>query len=324
MSVYTRVSDETFAEILNHYSLGDFVSATGIQQGIENSNYFLRTTQGEYVFTLFERISSQEVEFYISLLEQLSHADIACPKPQYNKPQHNKPQNIVNQLDNQPFTLVSRLNGSTVSDIKLEHVTAVAMELARLHNATIAGIETTNPLLQNRRGNSWREKTAMALSNKLPADEADAIKSELEAYHEFDPSHLPSGIIHADLFPDNAIFDDNQLSGIIDFYDACYGAYVYDVAITLNAWCFTPRGEPIEDFISAFLKSYQSVRPFSDEEGDALPMMLRMAAMRFWLSRLEVFHSENRRHSSHEVLTLSKDPDEYRQILEFHRQSSLT
>ena len=318
MSVYTTVSDTEFSELLNNYALGDFVSAQGIQAGVENTYYFLTTSKGEYVFTVFEKISRDEVSFYILLLQQLHIAGITCPQPQADR--HLQ---IINELKDKPYTIVSRLKGKNLTSVNRKQCKAIATELAKLHITSLPGIKLTNPLLQNRRGKDWRYTTALQLQSKLSPDEAGLISAELESYLPFDDSDLPKGIIHADLFPDNALFDGDQLSGIIDFYDACYDNYLYDVAITVNAWCCNQDGEIIEALVDEFLHSYQQVRPFTIEEKNAWPMMLRMAAMRFWLSRLDDSLSADHLHSRKGVLTLSKNPVEYRQILENHLKSAV-
>ena len=317
MSVYTPISDYEFSEILKNYALGEFISAQGIQAGIENTNYFLTTSKGEYVFTLFEQISKDDVNFYISLLRELSLNGLACPQPQPNLHQQ-----TVNEIKNKPFTIVTRLKGKNLTSINREQCKAIAIELAKLHTTGLSMVNPANVLLQNRRGKSWREKMALALQSKVSVEEAEIISHEIASYQLFDDTALPKGLIHADLFPDNALFEGNQLSGIIDFYDACYDNYLYDVAITVNAWC-SKTGELVDELLNEFLQSYQQIRPFTKEEQQAWPLMLRMAAMRFWLSRLNDSLSTDRAHSRHGTLTLSKDPDEYRQILKNHIKSSV-
>ena len=318
MSVYTPISDDEFSEILKSYGLGKFISSRGIEAGIENTNYFITTSKDEYVFTLFEKLSKDEVYFYISLLQELSAAGIACPQPQINLQQH-----AVSEIKSKPFTLVSRLAGKNVSVVNTEQCKAIATELAKFHSTIFSNSNPANPLLQNRRGKAWREKTANELLTKLSAEDVTLITSELTLYESFDDSKLPKGIIHADLFPDNALFVGNQLSGIIDFYDACYDNYLYDVAITFNAWCSNDAGELNQALATAFLESYQRIRPFSHDEDQAWPIMLRMAAMRFWLSRLEADLVKNSALNGEGILTQAKNPAQYRKILENYTQSAV-
>ena len=313
MSVYTSISEEEFSEILKIYDLGNLVSYQGIQAGIENTNYFITTTKGEYVFTLFENINQQELKFYISLLQELSLTGIACPQPQQNLSQQ-----TINEIKNKPFTIVSRLDGQNISSVNGHQCKAIAIELAKFHTTPFSFYDPTTCTLQNKQGTEWREKTAKNLLDKIPPYEANLILGELKFYQSFDDSKLPKGIIHADLFKDNALFEENHLCGIIDFYDACYDSYLYDVAITVNAWCSEKNGKLNKKLESAFLVAYQSIRPFSNTELKAWPIMLRIAAMRFWLSRLEdaLIQREG-------VLTHYKDPKEYQRILENHIKQSI-
>ena len=321
MSVYTSISDNEFSEILKNYSLGDFIHAQGIQAGVENTNYFISTTKGEYVFTLFEKINQQELEFYISLLHELSIAGIACPQPQADSKNQ-----TINKIKSKPFIFVTRLKGKNLTSVNTRQCKAIAIELAMIHTTPL--LNSSRKLLKNRRGKTWRETTAKKLISKLSSSEKKLLSSELTFYQKFDDSLLPKGIIHADLFKDNALFENDHLSGIIDFYDACYDSYLYDIAITVNAWCvdqscMDEKGEVINKLVATFLQNYKSIRPFTDAEKEAWPIMLRIAAMRFWLSRLEdslipapgrLKHST----SAQNILIHSKNPKEYQQILEHH------
>jgi homoserine kinase type II len=315
MSVYTSISDKQFSEILKNYSLGDFLHAQGIQAGIENTNYFISTTKGEYVFTLFEKINQQELKFYISLLQKLSIAGIACPQPQVDI--NNQ---IINEINNKPFTIVTRLKGKNITSVNARQCKAIAIELAKIHSMPLSISEP----LQNRRGKAWRENAAKNLIGKLSNNEAELLSSEIKFYQSFDDSSLPKGIIHGDLFKDNALFAGDQLSGIIDFYDACYDNYLYDIAITVNAWCINKSGieqknkEASKTLVNIFLDSYQSIRPLTDAEKKAWPIMQRIAAMRFWLSRLDDSLNPTIPTSQPGILTHSKDPKEYQRILENH------
>lgn len=313
MSVYTSVSEQNFSEILKSFSLGHFIYSQGIQAGIENTNYFVTTTKGEYVFTLFEKINHKQLKIYISLLQELSSSDIACPQPQLDI--NNQ---AINEIKNKPFTFVTRLNGKNLDSVNNHQCKAIAIELAKIHTTPFSNLTPSNPLLINRRGKIWRKNLSKKIMNELCSSDARLLVSELEYYQSFDDSLLPKGIIHADLFKDNALFEGDQLSGIIDFYDACYDNYLYDIAITANAWCTDENGVLIENLIYSFLQGYQSIRPLEDREIKAWPAMLRIAATRFWLSRLEDSLVPNSSISGSGVLTHNKNPDEYRLILQNH------
>lgn len=306
MSVYTTLTGKEFSALLTRYSLGKLIRFEGIQAGIENTNYFIYTTRGKYVFTLFETLQRQQLDFYVSLLDKLSTAGIACPQPQ-----HDLKQQIINEIKGKPFIIVSRLQGSSPSKVILEQCKAIATELARLH---ITELCFPNPVM-NRRGMAWLETMAQHLSGSISVSDAQLIHHELSAYQTLDESLLPRGIIHADLFRDNALFVGNQLSGIIDLYDACYDTLLLDVAITVNDWCITSSGSLNHDFYTAFMEEYQVVRPFTTEEKCQWNLTLRRAAMRFWLSRLEAKY--NPRPGD---LTQAKDPGLFKNILLFHIQ----
>lgn len=316
MSVYTSVSDSEFSEILKNYSLGEFICSQGIQAGIENTNYFVVTTKGEFVFTLFEKINQQELAFYISLLQELYLSGIACPQPQIDI--NNQTINIIKE---KPFTIVSKLNGNNLTSVNHNQCNAIASQLAKLHTSTSSLSISDTSLLQNRRGQLWRDKAADRLLPQLSNYEVELLSNEIDHYRSFDDTKLPKGIIHADLFKDNALFENDQLTGIIDFYDACYGSYLYDIAITVNAWCTNIGGKLNQDLVSTFLHSYQSIRMLTHAEKQAWPLILRMAATRFWLSRLEDSITPNVPSSKQGTLTHSKDPMEYRLILESHIES---
>ena len=306
MSVYTALTSKEFSALLTHYPLGKLIHFEGIQAGIENTNYFVYTTRGEYVFTLFETIHRQELDFYVSLLDKLSATGIASPHPH-----HDLEQKIINEIHGKPFIFVSRLQGKSPNVINTEQCKAIAAELAKLHTTSLS---FESPMT-NRRGTSWLETTAQLLSATVSASDSRLIQRELTLYQALDESPLPGGIIHADLFKDNALFVDNQLTGIIDFYDACYDALLLDVAVTVNAWCVNPYGSLNQELYSVFMAEYQAVRPFTTDEICKWNMMLRRAAMRFWLSRLEAKH--NPRAGD---LTQAKDPALFKNILLFHIQ----
>ena len=306
MSVYTTLTENEFSALLTRYPLGKLLHFEGIQAGIENTNYYVSTTSGEYVFTLFETIQHQELKFYVSLLDKLSAAGIACPQPQRDLEQQ-----IINEIHGKPFIFVDRLQGKSPERINTMQCKAMATELAKLHTTSIYFPEP----LTNRRGTTWLETTAQCLSTAISVSDAQLIQRELSLYRALDQSLLPKSVIHADLFRDNALFVNNQLSGILDFYDACYDTLLLDVAITVNDWCVNPSGTLNQNLYTAFLTEYQARRPFTTKEQQQWNLTLRQAAMRFWLSRLEA--KNNPRPG---VLTQAKDPQLFKNILLFHIQ----
>ena len=310
MSVYTAVSDNDFATLVESYALGKFIAAEGIKDGIENTNYFIQTSKGEFVFTLFESLDTKALSLYIRLLETLSQNHFPCPAPCAN-PQGE----IIGEYHSRPFIFATRLNGKPPQQVNHSHIRAIATALAQLHSTRFSFSATQQAQLQNRRGNTWREEVAQKIRPMLDNRQAELLEAELKLYRQLDTTTLPCGIIHADLFQDNALFQGDTLCGVIDFYDACYAPYIYDIAITLNAWCSNKEGVLDRTYEKTFLEAYQSVRPLSSAEQTALPIMLRMAATRFWLSRLEAL--QDRRPGE---ITQVKDPAEYQAILKAHIQ----
>ena len=312
MSVYTTVCDNDFATLVESYALGKFIAAEGIKDGIENTNYFVQTSKGEFVFTLFETLDAKVLSLYIRLLETLSQNHFPCPKPCSN-PQGE----IIGEYQGRPFIFATRLQGKPTQQVQPHHIRAIATALAQLHTTRFSFSATQQAQLQNRRGKTWRKEVAQKILPALDHQQAELLETELQLYSQLDTSALPYGIIHADLFKDNALFEKETLSGVIDFYDACYAPYMYDIAITLNAWCSNKEGILDKTQEKKFLEAYQSVRPLSSAEQTALPIMLRMAATRFWLSRLEAL--QDRRPGK---ITQTRDPAEYQAILQAHIQQN--
>ncbi len=308
MSVYTRVSDSDFVSLLEHYALGDFIAAEGIKDGIENTNYFVHSSKGTFVFTLFESLDAEALALYIQLLQTLSENHFPCPMPCAN-PQGE----VIGEYHDRPFIFATRLQGKPVRQVQSHHISAIATALAQLHSTCFPFSDMQQAQLRNRRGDAWRKEVAQKVVPALDHQQAKLLKTELQIYSQLDSTNLPHGIIHADLFKDNALFEKETLSGVIDFYDACYAPYIYDIAITLNAWCSHKDGSPDEQGQQTFLRAYQTIRPLTQPEVRALPIMLRMAATRFWLSRLEAIQTRRAGEITH-----IKDPAEYQAILAAH------
>ena len=307
MSVYTTVSEQEFSHLLSTYNLGTFEKAEGITAGIENTNYFLDTSVGNYVFTIFESINISTLKFYVSLLQEIASSGLPCPVPQ-----HDKNNIVINFINKKPFIIVNRLKGKNIKKVSLEQCKQLALALAKLHKIKF----TNQTQMENRRGQAWRLKTFQQISDKLNPEDKTLIQSELNTYENAFFEHLPVGLIHSDLFKDNVLFENNQLTAIIDFYDACHDYLLYDVAITVNEWCTNDNGLLDEAYLATFITQYESLRPLSLDEKRAWPTMLRMAAMRFWLSRL--YDSLNQKQGD---LTQQKNPDEYRNILIAHLEN---
>lgn len=305
MSVFTPITPDQLTAWLRQYSLGSLVSMAGIAEGVENTNYFVTTTHGRYVLTLFERIAAVELPFYLNLLAHLARHGIPCPAP-------------IARLDNdylgtlagKPAVVVTRLDGACVETPTVGHCTAVGAMLADLH---IAG-QSYGGHLANPRGARWWRETAPRVLPGLDADAAALLREELRFQGRNGLNDLPRGVIHADLFRDNVLFtDDGRISGILDFYFAGADHLLLDVAITVNDWCVLPDGGLDPARTQALLAAYHATRPLTVAEHAAWPGLLRAAALRFWLSRL----ADGLAPRPGEIVK-RKDPDEFRAIL-LHR-----
>ncbi len=271
MSVYTTVSEAELTVWLTDYSLGQLLELQGIASGIENTNYFVTTSNGRFVLT------PDELPFYLNLMAHLARHGIPCPAPMANR--HNQ---FLGILKDKPACIVSRLNGKSIINPTEAHCAAMGAMLAEMH---IAGMSFSQ-VMPNPRGASWRSRATSEVLPFLGDGQAALLKSEIELHAQQNKLALPQGLIHADLFRDNVLLDEDRIGGLIDFYFACTDALLYDVAITVNDWCM--NADCTLDIARAqkFLRAYHAVRPFNQSEHAEWPMMLRLAALRFWLSRL--------------------------------------
>lgn len=301
MSVFTPVSTEDLSRWLARYAVGRLVELQGISAGVQNSNFFVTTTLGRYVLTLFEAIPRAELPFYLHLMAHLARHGLPVPAPIADRDNE-----YLGTLSGRPAALVRRLSGHSnmaPSALQCERVGAM---LAGLHLAGLSyGRRQDNP-----RGAAWRAASASRVRAQLPPDEQALLDAELAFQAGVDFSRLPQGVIHADLFRDNVLWEDDHIGGVIDFYFAGHDALLFDVAATVNDWCATPDGalDPVRAV--ALLDAYHAERAFEPAERDAWPAMLRAAALRFWLSRAEDFHLPKPGE-----MVLVKPPAEYRDIL---------
>ena len=308
MSVYTSVSRAALESLLKNYRLGELVNFEGISAGIENTNYFVTTNQGRFVLTLFEVLRAEELPYYLQLMAFLNEHGIPCAHPVADNDS-----NYVHELNNKPATLMQRLQGRSNLQPDEHHCREIGLVLARMH---IAG--KAFPLQQeNPRGERWRLATGEQLLPMLDERDANILQQELRDQSLHQHHDLPKGAIHADLFRDNVLFLGDEVSGIVDFYNACDDNLLYDVAITVNDWCVDENGSLVYGRVSALCTAYHSLRPVSETEMRAWPTMLRSAALRFWLSRLWDKH-----YPKPGELTFQKDPDEFKNILLMRRRES--
>ena len=309
MAVYTDVPDEELRAFVADYAIGEVVSCKGIAEGVENSNFLLRTDTGTYFLTLYERrVAPADLPFFLGLMEHLAAAGIACPVP--IKATDGK---ALRSLCGRPAAIVSFLDGMWPRRVQPFHCAGVGGALAQLH---LAGASFAMRRPNNLSVAGWRSlyEACRGRAHEVRAGLAEELGAELAALERDWPQHLPSGVIHADLFPDNIFFRGQQVSGIIDFYFACTDFLAYDLAICLNAWCFESDGSFNVTKARLMLASYRAVRPLSAGEFAALPLLARGGALRFLLTRLYdlLNHPPG-------AFVRPKDPLEYLQKLRFHR-----
>lgn len=309
MAVYTDINEIELTAYLENYDIGSLLSYKGIAEGVENSNYLLRTTQSTFILTLYEkRVDRNDLPFFINLMQHLAANGLECPQPVVQKNGE-----AIGELAGRPAAIVTFLEGMWLRKPTADHCYALGVAMAQMH---LAGQD-----FAMERENSLTLKDWRPLWVKCTTD-ADNVEAGLREQTEADLSYLeqnwptdfPRGIIHADLFPDNVFFIGQNLSGIIDFYFACTDMLAYDLAICLNAWCFERDFSYNLTKGTALLRGYNSVRPLSAQEQEALPVLCRGAAMRFMLTRLYDWIN-----TPADSFVTKKDPLEYLRRMRFHR-----
>lgn len=309
MAVYTEVGDEELEAFVAEYDLGPVLSCKGIAEGVENTNYLIHTPAGNFILTLYEkRVAAADLPFFLGLMEHLACRGIPCPTPV-----HGKDGKALRRLCGRPAAIVTFLDGMWPRRIRIEHCAGVGEALAQLH---VAGqgfaISRPNALTVD----SWRSLLEASAPRAAEVQQglAELLSKELDFLEANWPSGLPAGICHADLFPDNVFFVGDKLSGLIDFYFACNDFFAYDLAVCLNAWCFERDRSFNVTKARAMLSAYRQVRPFSDAELAALPLLARGCALRFLLTRLYDWLN-----TPAGAMVKPKDPLEYLAILQFHQ-----
>ena len=309
MAVYTEVSDEELEAFVAEYDIGAIESCKGIAEGVENSNYLLQTDRAIYILTLYEkRVARDDLPFFLGLMDHLASRNFPSPTPL-----HGNDGAALRDLCGRPAAIVSFLSGMWPRRITPAHCRTLGLAAARLHDAAV-------DFSISRRNNlsvlGWRELvTATAdAADDLSAGLGKILSNEIGYLESVWPINLPSGVIHADLFPDNVFFLHNELSGIIDFYFACNDFLAYDIAVCLNAWCFETDGSFNITKARNLIQGYTTVRPFAAEEITAFPVLARGAALRFLLTRLYDWLNQ-----PEGALVKRKDPLEYLRQLTFHQ-----
>lgn len=307
MSVYTSIEQHELKAFLSNYNVGSLVDYQGISDGIENTNYFVNTSAGHFVLTIFEQHSFEEMQYYLNLMHHLAAHQVPSANPVADK------QGLyLSQFKNKPIALVERLNGSSIISTTVDHCAQLGTAMGKMHAAGLS----FNSRQINPRGPGWCQQTAHKVINKLEINDQQMLDKEVHFQKEKRHADLPRGVIHADLFRDNALWEingngnDDNFSGIIDFYYSCDDVLLYDLAVAANDWCLNQDFSLNRDKVIALLSHYHAHRPLTKNEQPYWPAMLRAGALRFWLSRLYDKHFPRAGELVH-----IKNPDEFRYIL---------
>ena len=310
MAVYTEVSFDEAASLVMRLGLGELTALQGIRSGIENTNYFADTAQGRYVLTVFERLTVEQLPFYLHLMKHLAERGIPVPGPQADANGE-----ILHELKGKPAAVVDRLPGRHHLAPDAPHCASLGAMLARMHGAG-ADFRMQQP---NLRGLDWWAKTVPVVLPFLTPAQCQLVEAELAFQQQLDASAahaaLPRGAIHADLFRDNVMFDESPgsdgLSGMFDFYFAGVDTYLFDIAVCLNDWCIDlESGRLVEERAIALINAYDAMRPLTGGERRLLPALMRAAALRFWLSRLWDLHLPR-----DATLLTAHDPTHFERVL---------
>ena len=315
MAVYTEIDSNTLAEFAAQYPLSQVDEFKGITAGVQNSNFLLTTADAKYILTIYESsangVSAADLPFFLGLMLHLSAQGLSCPVPLARKDGE-----LISTIKNKPAALVSFLEGRSVKTPRPEHCRALGAAMAQMHLAG-DGFELKRP--NNHGLSNWQAlfERCHSRADEVSPDLTRAMERELTRLKENWPDNLPTGIIHADLFPDNVFFMQGDMSGLIDFYFACNDFYAYDLAIALNAWCFEADATFNVTKARALLSGYQNLRPLAPEEIDAVPILGAGAAMRFlttrlfdWLNQVDGAQVE------------PKNPNDFLRRLRFHRSAT--
>jgi len=311
MAIYTKLSENNLKDFFLKYNLGKLINYKGIQEGIENTNYFIQTDKGKFILTVYEkRVEEKDLPFFMGLMRNLFDANFPSPEPIINKNG-----NYITEISGKKAAVVSFLDGSAKKILNPNDCQKIGIQAAKLHLITknLTG-KRENKLSVNSWGKIY--KKVQKDCSKIHPNLTKTIEKNLDEIENNWPKNIPSGIIHADLFPDNIFFKDNKLTGIIDFYFSCYDFYVFEIAICLNALCFEGQKENLSFNVTKakkFIDGYSSIKKLTEEEKKSLKILCQGAAMRFLLTR--VFDYLN---LTEGALVKIKDPIEYLKRLEFH------
>ena len=314
MAVFTKLEKQEIEDFLKQYSIGTLMSFEGIVEGIENTNYKITTSHHDYILTVFEkRVNPKELPFFMNLQRELVTHGFDCPLPI-----ENNNGTTINSLKDKSAVVISFLEGKQLQSILPHHCKEVGSMIARFTNIT-----KSSKLMRNNSMsiNAWENIFIKCKKERSEAYDPylDAIEEELIFLKKNWPHKLPKAIIHADLFQDNIFFKENKISGVIDFYFSCNDFIAYEIALTINAWCFdVKKGFQHDNYVS-FMQGFNEHASLNEDEINALNILLRGAALRILITRLhdKIYHPK-------EALVIPKDPREYLNILKWHQENNIT
>jgi len=318
MSVYTIIEENELKDFLSNYDVGELTDFQGISDGIENTNYFVDTDRGRYVLTIFEQHDFGEMQYFLNLMHHLADHQVPSANPVADRQGH-----YLSLFKDKPIALVERLKGGSITKTTVSHCEQLGAAMGKMHAAGMSFDERQ----ENPRGPAWCQHTAQKVIDKLDDDDRAMLDEEVHYQRDQRYADLPRGVIHADLFRDNALWDkggnkdgdDDIFSGIIDFYYSCDDVLLYDLAVTANDWCINEDFSLNRDKVIALLSHYNKYRPLADNEQKYWPAMLRAGALRFWLSRLYDMHFPR-----DGELVQTKNPDEFKFIISDRIKQSTT
>ncbi len=311
MAVFTKLSDSDFKAILSHYNIGDYKNSEGIAEGVENTNYKLETTKGNFILTVYEkRVKADDLPFFMNLQKKLNEIGFPCPMPI-----DNDEGKLISKIKDKNFTIVTFLKGKSPKTIGNDEVSEAGHILGFFHKLSSGfGRDIYRP---NTMAKSFWIETYSKVKEKAESHFTDLKSATEKAFNLVNkwPDELPKGVIHADFFPDNVLYNQGKISGVIDFYMACNDLLSYDLAIALNSWCFEKDHAFNITKARLMLKAYNKTRKLSEEELENLPVLCIGASLRFLSTRLFDYFNQNQ-----DALVKVKDPREYLEKLKFHLQ----
>ena len=313
MAVFTKLEKKEIKNFLKNYSIGSLISYDGIMEGIENTNYKIITTNNEYILTIFEkRVNPTDLPFFMKLQKDLAAHGFDCPLPI-----ENNSGSSINFIKEKSAVIISFLDGKQLESVLPHHCREVGSMIARFTNIT----KSSKLMRENSMGiNSWENILVKCKENNtnLYNTYLETLEKELSFLKKNWPKNLPEAIIHADLFQDNIFFKEDKISGVIDFYFSCKDFIVYEIALSINAWCFDlTRGFQLKNYLS-LMDGFNEYSSLNNDEKKVLNILLRGAAVRILVTRLhdKIFHPED-------ALVIPKDPKEYLNILEWHQKNNI-